>query len=131
MKAISPGLLITLAFVACTDKEVGDTLPAPSVVSPLEVVENSDRVYYMVKSGAKTREEAEQILLALLEDEIPVSNAWFPSSGATCKCATCVACIVIELQLPEPKILDHGFLEDEGVWVCNCGVDGMWLYRFG
>ena len=124
------GLLIALTLVSCAEREANDALPEPSIVSPSEVAEDSDRVYYLANSGAQTREEAEQLLLALLEDQIPVVNAWFPRSGSTCECAMCVACIVVELDTPDPKITAHEFGEDPGGWVCNCGVDGMWHYGF-
>ena len=130
MQAIQPVLLIALTLFSCAEKEANDTLSEPSIVSPSEVAVDSDRVYYLVNSGAQTREEAEQILRALLEDQIPFVNAWLPRSESTCKCGLCVACVVVELETPDSTIIGHGFDEDHGGWSCNCGVEEMWYYSF-
>ncbi|MEE9162883.1 MAG: hypothetical protein V3U35_07925 [Candidatus Neomarinimicrobiota bacterium] len=130
VNAIRPGLLIALTIVSCAEKEATVALPDPSIVSPSEIAEDSDRVYYIANSGPKTREDAEQILLVLLEDQIPVLNAWFPTSASICACPNCTECIVIELQMPNSKILNHNFLEDAENWTCNCAVEEMWYYSF-
>ena len=131
MKAISLGLLITLTLVSCAEREANDALPEPSIVPTSDIVAESERVYYMVWSAeGDLIAEAEQILLALLEDQIPVLNAWFPSSASPCACPGCAACIVVELKAPDQEILEHGFQEQTGFWVCNCGVEEMWYYSF-
>ena len=130
--------LLAIVLTAATYSEQDNSngaasdLPQPMHVPTSEIAAESERAYYFVWDlDGDIIAEAEQILLTLLADQIPVLNAWFPSSGSTCECVICVACIVIELQMPDPKILNHGFLDDAAGWVCNCGVDGMWLYRFG
>ena len=136
MRRLLALLAIVLTVATCSEPDtrtgLRTVLPQPTLVPTSEIVAESERVYYMVPSAERdVIAEAEQILLTLLEDQIPVLNAWLPSSASTCACVICVACIVIELQMPDRKILNHGFLDDAEGWVCNCGVDGMWLYRFG
>ena len=127
-------LLLASLLLACSPEDSRkETVPTPTSVAQADMAEDSDRVYYLAVGAEDfSQQAAEQLLLALLADDIAIANAWYPQMMSTCKCATCVACVVVELAVPDQGILRHGFIDElgSGGWVCNCGVDQFWQYTF-
>ena len=127
-------LVSFLLPLACSSEDSPEvTVPTPTIAVQADIAEDSDRVYYFAVGAENfSQQAAEQLLLAMLADDIAIANAWYPKMMSLCKCGTCVACVVVELAAPDPAILMHGFVDDpaSGPWVCNCGVDAFWQYTF-
>ena len=123
-----------LLLLACSSEDSPEvTVPTPTSVAHADIAEESDRVYYLAVVGDDfSQQAAEQLLLAMLADDIAITSAWYPQVNSTCKCASCVACVVVELAAPDQAILQHGFIDqpDSKLWVCNCGIDDFWQYTF-
>ena len=127
-------LVSFLLPLACSSEDSPEvTVPTPTGAVQADIAEDSDLVYYLAIVGEGfSQQAAEQLLLAMLADDIAIANAWYPKMTSPCKCGTCVACVVVELAAPDQAILMHGFIDDpaSGSWVCNCGVDDFWQYTF-
>ena len=127
-------LLLASLLLACSPEDSRkETVPEPTSVAQADIAEDSDLVYYLAVGGDDfSQQAAEQLLLALLADDISIANAWYPQVPSPCLCGICVACVVVELAAPEQGILMHGFIDDPAseLWVCNCGVDQFWQYTF-
>ena len=123
-----------LLLLACSPEDSPEfTVPTPTSVAQADIAEDSDRVYYLAVVGDDfSHQAAEQLLLALLADDIAIATAWYPQMMSTCKCGTCVACMVVELEAPDQTMLEHGFVDqpDSELWSCNCGIDDFWQYTF-
>ena len=123
-----------LLLLACSPEDSPEfTVPTPTSVAQADIAEDSDRVYYLAVVGDDfSHQAAEQLLLALLADDIAITNAWYPQVPSDCECVICVACMVVELEAPDQTMLEHGFIDDPAseLWVCNCGVDQFWQYTF-
>ena len=110
-----------LLILACSPEDSRKvTVPTPTSVAHADIAEESDLVYYMAVDPADhAAQPAEQLLLALLEDDIAIANAWYPQVPSDCECAGCIACVVVELAAPDQRILMHGFVDDpdSGLWL--------------
>ncbi len=133
MKLGSLFLALLLVLLACSSDDSPEvTVPTPTVAALADIAEDSDRVYYLAVDGEDfSQQAAEQLLLALLADDITITNAWYPQVASACMCMGCVACVVVELAAPDQGILQHGFVDqpDSGLLVC-CGPDEFWQYTF-
>ena len=123
-----------LLLAACSSEDSPEvTVPTPTSVAHSDIAEESDRGYYLAVVGDDfSQQAAEQLLLAMLADDIAITSAWYPQVNSTCECVICVACAVVELAEPDHAILQHGFIDqpDSKLWVCNCGIDDFWQYTF-
>lgn len=76
-------LVSLLILPACSSEDPPEvTVPTPTDAAYADIAEDSDRVYFLAVDGEDfSQQAAEQLLLALLADDISITNAWYPISG--------------------------------------------------
>jgi len=96
-------------------------------VTEVKLPEDLSKVYYLVDHF----DEYDAILAQLLRDGVGIKQAWEPANPSTCKCATCVSAMIVEISTGEAMLKNQGFIAEPGDWVINCGVPSFKYYQFG
>ena len=131
------GLLLVLNCTENTSsvEHETDDLPVPEVMLPIpEVIhftvgfniDTLDNVYYLIGY----QENADSILISLLNKKVSLEKAWVPLTSSPCMCMMCTAAIVVQTRIPDDRLLSEGFLDARGYYVINCGIPDFEFYEF-